>query len=357
MAQSRTQLLTPSSLRLDFRLPLELRSFSCLILPSPPAPSTSSSSSSAPQPSYAPTQPPAQADGHAQVSHGLTAVASSVFGPREQQRNGAWSGGGAGGGGGGGGGAQGAERGTVNVEVGVAAWGERVGSGAGSEGGVRKGGKDRKTIELAAAVKNTFEPVLLLHLYPRSAIDIYLQILEADGSVLQAAINATTLALISAGLPLSDYICALSLASYPSLPPLGPPQIPPFQLSTPAVAYSNSTVTGTSGTGATTLLDLVQAEEQGLPNLTVAVLPRSGKVSLVNLETRVAVGRFEEMLRWGVEGSRVVQEAMEEAVRTWSVSLAAPSKHLGALFPGLGGGATAGGGGGGGVDDDDEMDL
>lgn len=39
----------------------------------------------------------------------------------------------------------------------------------------------RRTIELAAAVKNTFEPVLLLHLYPRSSIDIYLQILENDG--------------------------------------------------------------------------------------------------------------------------------------------------------------------------------
>lgn len=39
----------------------------------------------------------------------------------------------------------------------------------------------RRTIEIAAAVKNTFEPVLLLHLYPRSSIDIYLQILANDG--------------------------------------------------------------------------------------------------------------------------------------------------------------------------------
>ena len=44
----------------------------------------------------------------------------------------------------------------------------------------------------------------------------------------------------------------------------------------------------------------------------MAVLPRSGKVTLVSLETRVGIGRFEEMLRWGVEGSKVVQGAMEE---------------------------------------------
>ncbi|BGP51577.1 Exosome non-catalytic core component [Rhodotorula kratochvilovae] len=348
--QSRTQLLTPSALRLDSRLPLELRDISFSILPSPPAASSSSSSS------FSATAPPAGADGYALASHGLTSVAASVFGPREGQRSGPWSSAGTGQGAGGGvgaaaGGAQKGDRGTVNVEVGVAAWSERVGQGAQNDGGLRRGGKDRRTIELAAAVKNTFEPVLLLHLYPRSSIDMYLQILENDGSVLQAAINATSLALISAGLPLSDYVCALSLASYPSLPPSGPRQVPPFALSTPSASFSNAP-DAPQGSGSTTLLDLVGAEEQGLPCLTVAVLPRSGRVTLVSLETRVGVGRFEEMLRWGVEGGKAVQGAMEEAVRTWAASLAAPQQTLGALFPGLG---AAGGQGRG--DEDDEMEV
>lgn len=39
----------------------------------------------------------------------------------------------------------------------------------------------RKIVELASAIKATFEPVLLLHLYPRSSIDVYIQILEVDG--------------------------------------------------------------------------------------------------------------------------------------------------------------------------------
>ncbi|BGP27604.1 exosome complex component RRP41 [Rhodotorula toruloides] len=332
--QSRTQLLTPSALRLDSRLPLELRSLDFQILPSPPAPSASSSS-------HSPTYPPAKADGYASASHGLTTVSSSVFGPREPQRTGPWSSTGTGQGGGGSvgqaaGGQQRGDRGSVNVEVGVAGWGERVAQGGSSEGGLRRGGKDRRTIELAAAVKNTFEPVLLLHLYPRSSIDIYLQILENDGSVLQAAINATSLALISAGLPLSDYVCSLSLASYPSIPPLGPPQIPPFDLVTPAAQHTNSNdPTRTGGSGSTTILDLLAAEETALPNLTIAVLPRSGKVSLINLETRLGVNRFEELLKWGVEGSKVVQAAMQEAVESWAASLAAPRGALRSLCPGV----------------------
>lgn len=318
---SRTQLLTTSALRIDSRLPLELRHLSFSLLPAPP---------SAPHAFAAAALPPAQADGYARVSHGLTTVSASVFGPREPAKTGPFSSAGTG--------SRPGDKASVNVEVGVAGWSERNTSNNAS--GLRKGGRDRKTIELSSALKATFEPVLLLHLYPRSAIDIYIQVLEVDGSLLQAAINATTLALISAGLPLSDYVCALSLASYPSIAPLAPPQIAPFTLLSPPVPFSNADPLSPqgSGSGSTTLLDLCAAEESALPCLTVAVLPRSGKVTLVSLETRVGVGRFEEMLRWGVEGANVVQGAMEEAVREWAESLAAPSKNLANLFPGISGG-------------------
>lgn len=121
---SRAPLLTPSNLRLDSRLPLELRSLTFSILPSPPL-----------------LTPSGQADGYAQVSHGLTKVSASVFGPRESQRTGAFSG--AGGAGQGGGGAGAGDKAQVNVEVGVAGWSERLQQGGGATAGLRKGGKDR----------------------------------------------------------------------------------------------------------------------------------------------------------------------------------------------------------------------
>ncbi|KAM0786048.1 hypothetical protein ACM66B_006859 [Microbotryomycetes sp. NB124-2] len=327
-SSSRAQLLTPSNLRTDCRLPLEVRQLAFDILPSPSSPALQTT--------------PAGADGYAIVSHGLTKVSSSVFGPREPSRTGAFSGGGSG---------QSStaytanlaqgqalrgttDRASVNVEVGLAGWAERVrqGDAQQSQGSLRKGGKDRRTIELAASLKATFEPVILLHLFPRSAIDIYIQVLEVDGALLQAAINATTLALVSAGIPLTDYVCSLSLASYPYISPSAPPQVPPFELTTPSVAHSNSE-RGSIGSGSTTLVDLTNQEENALPNLTVAVLPRSGKVTLVSLETRVGVGRFEEMLRWGIEGSVAIQGAMEEAVARWARGLAVPHASIAELFP------------------------
>ncbi|KDE04186.1 hypothetical protein MVLG_05349 [Microbotryum lychnidis-dioicae p1A1 Lamole] len=236
-SNARTQLLTPADLRLDSRLPLELRSLSFQILPSPPT---------VPSTSYA-ILAPSNPDGYALVSHGLTTVSSSVLGPREPSRSGLFSGSGGGAGAGGsaagtasgpahGNGVRSGDKARVNIEVGVAAWTERLGRKARTEehpSGIRANAKDRRTVELAASLKATFEPVLLLHLYPRSSIDIYIQVLEVDGALLQAAINATTLALIAAGLPLTDYICSLSLASYPSISPLAPPHDPPLRTHLP----------------------------------------------------------------------------------------------------------------------------
>jgi exosome complex component RRP41 len=38
-------------------------------------------------------------------------------------------------------------------------------------------------MELAAAIKNTFDPVIQKHLYPRSELDIYVQVLQQDGGI------------------------------------------------------------------------------------------------------------------------------------------------------------------------------
>jgi exosome complex component RRP41 len=145
----------------------------------------------------------------------------------------------------------------------------------------------RRTLEFAANIKSTFEPVIQAHLYPRSEIDIYVQILQSDGALLQCAINATTLALIDAGVPMTDFVCSVSCALYDTTP----------------------------------LLDITTLEENDLPNVTVAVLPRSGKVTLVTLETQVAVERFEEMLRLTGDAGKALHIEMLASVKERTESL------------------------------------
>ena len=137
-------------------------------------------------------------------------------------------------------------------------------------------------------IKSTFEPVIQTHLYPRSQIDIYVQVLQQDGALLSAAINATTVALITAGIPLFDYVCAVS-----------------------------------SGVHSThVMLDLTTLEENDVPHLTVAVMPRTGKVTLVTLETRLHSDRFEEVFRLACDAGNVLHDEMRRAVKSRTTALA-----------------------------------
>jgi exosome complex component RRP41 len=60
------------------------------------------------------------------------------------------------------------------------------------------------------ALRQTFEEAVQTSLYPRSQIDVSVLVMEQDGGVLQTAINAVTLALVDAGIPMNDYVCATS---------------------------------------------------------------------------------------------------------------------------------------------------
>ncbi|KAF8771165.1 Exosome complex component RRP41 like protein [Argiope bruennichi] len=67
-----------------------------------------------------------------------------------------------------------------------------------------------KAQEMSNILKSAFESTILTSLYPGSQIDLFFLVLHADGGNCSACINAGTLALINAGIPLKDYLCACS---------------------------------------------------------------------------------------------------------------------------------------------------
>ncbi|KAJ1836309.1 exosome non-catalytic core subunit rrp46 [Coemansia sp. RSA 2706] len=63
-----------------------------------------------------------------------------------------------------------------------------------------------------SAIHNTFEREILGQLHPRTLVQINVQVRQGDGSVDAMAINATTLALIDAGIPLRATVAAATCA-------------------------------------------------------------------------------------------------------------------------------------------------
>jgi exosome complex component RRP41 len=148
----------------------------------------------------------------------------------------------------------------------------------------------RRIQELETTIANAFTSTLHTHLFKNSTISISLHVLSQDGSLLAALINATTLALIDAGIPMTDYIAACTSGS----------------TSTYAAADES----------ADPLLDLNNQEEQELPYITVATLGGSDKVVVMMCESRVQVSRLEGLLAVGVSGCRMMRQWMDNLVKT-----------------------------------------
>jgi exosome complex component RRP46 len=64
--------------------------------------------------------------------------------------------------------------------------------------------------EKAQIIHKTFAGVIRSSLHPRTAIHIEVQVIRDDGSMLAAAINATTLALMDAGVSMNHLVAAVT---------------------------------------------------------------------------------------------------------------------------------------------------
>lgn len=134
-----------------------------------------------------------------------------------------------------------------------------------------------------------FASTLHTQRYPHSTISISLHILSQDGSLLAACLNAATLALVDAGIPMSDYLVSCTAGS------------------TASYAANDEQ--------ADPLLDLNNLEEQELPFLTVGCLGQREEVSVLVMETKVQMSRLEAMLAVGVDGCKRVRDIMDGVVR------------------------------------------
>ncbi|KAL3184895.1 hypothetical protein MRX96_030788 [Rhipicephalus microplus] len=129
-----------------------------------------------------------QADGSAYIEQGNAKVLAAVYGPHEPRgsRSRSFH-----------------DRVLVNCQFSMATFStlERK----------RRPRGDKKSQEMTLHIQQAFEASILTQLYPRSQIDIFVEVLQSDGGTLSVCINAATLALIDAGIALKDYVCACSV--------------------------------------------------------------------------------------------------------------------------------------------------
>ncbi|MFH0835883.1 MAG: hypothetical protein V1834_01860 [Candidatus Micrarchaeota archaeon] len=66
-------------------------------------------------------------------------------------------------------------------------------------------------MEISKVIKHVFENVVLVEQFPKTMIDIQMEVLQSDGGTRVAAITAAAVALADAGIPLKDVVCGVSV--------------------------------------------------------------------------------------------------------------------------------------------------
>ncbi|MEM4389920.1 MAG: exosome complex exonuclease Rrp41 [Candidatus Micrarchaeia archaeon] len=73
-----------------------------------------------------------------------------------------------------------------------------------------KPGPNRRSTELSKVIREVFENVIMTEHFPKTEINIFIEVLQADGGTRCAGITAASVALANAGIPMKDMVAAVA---------------------------------------------------------------------------------------------------------------------------------------------------
>ncbi len=144
----------------------------------------------------------------------------------------------------------------------------------------KRPGPDRRSIEVSKVSREAFEKEIFTELYPKSAIDIFIEILQADAGTRTAAINAASLALADAGIPMRGLISSCAVGKVDD----------------------------------TLILDLNKDEDNyGQADMPVA-MSTDGKITLLQMDGHLTQEEFKKGLEMAQQGCREIYELQRKAL-------------------------------------------
>ena len=141
----------------------------------------------------------------------------------------------------------------------------------------------RRENELSKVIRDSLLPSLFVENYPRTGVDLFIEILQADGGTRCASITAASLALADAGLPMRDIVVACA-----------------------AGKVDNKIA-----------LDLMDTEDKlGDADVPVAYMPNLNAVTLLQMDGKLSPKEFEETVKMAIDGCKKIYDIQKEALKT-----------------------------------------
>jgi exosome complex component RRP41 len=145
----------------------------------------------------------------------------------------------------------------------------------------KRPGPDRRTMEISKVVSEALSSAIVLEKLPRAEVDVFIQVLEADAGTRIASLTASSVAVADAGVPMRDLVVGCTAGK----------------------------------ADGKVVLDLSKDEDNfGQADIPMAILPRTGKVVLLQLDGNVTEEEFNEATSMMMEAMPRISELQRNAL-------------------------------------------
>src|SRR6187402_3466190 len=139
----------------------------------------------------------------------------------------------------------------------------------------------RREVEISKVMREALEPAIMLEDYPRAAIDVFVEVLQADGGSRCAGIAAASVALADAGINMRDMVSACAAGKVDDK----------------------------------IVLDINDTEDkEGGADMPVAFMPNHKKITLLQLDGELTPEQFNTCLDEGIRGCMKVYEIQRSSL-------------------------------------------
>ena len=198
-----------------------------------------------------------RADGSAYVEWGSNKVLAAVYGPREvHPRH-----------------MQNSARAIVQARYNMAAF---------SVGERKRPGPDRRSVEISKIISEAFTSVVFVEQFPRTTVDIFMEVLQADAGTRCAGLTAASVALADAGVPMRDLVPSVASGKVEDV----------------------------------VVCDLDKDEDTcGQADVPCAILPRTGEFILLQMDGHLTYDQLMQAIEYNKRAAKVIYELQKEALR------------------------------------------
>lgn len=151
----------------------------------------------------------------------------------------------------------------------------------------KKPGPSRRSQEISKVTEWALDGALDLDKFPNTAVDIYIEILQANASTRCAGINAAAMALAHAGVPMKELISAVSIGKIDDK----------------------------------IVVDVSKEEEdyeegEGATDIPIAFNARTGKISLLQLDGKITTEQMKEAIKAGEKACKEIYELQKKVLKS-----------------------------------------